>query len=62
MISKYEELSEKQKQLDKPINHISLLINMNAILVQKVDNGWVGGGGEEKEPSFWGQTTSNYFM
>ena len=39
MISKYEELSEKQKQLDKSINHISLLINMNAILVQKVDNG-----------------------
>ena len=39
-------VSSKKKQPEKLINQISLLINTNARLVQKVASG-LGGGGEE---------------
>ena len=35
MVSKYEELEEKQNQLEKLIHQISLMTKTNAILVQK---------------------------
>ena len=45
IVSKYEELTAKQNELEKLINHISMLMNMNEILVQKVTSSGGGGGG-----------------
>ena len=39
IVSKYELLAEKQSQLEKLINNISLLTKMKAILVQKITSG-----------------------
>ena len=52
MVSKYEDLAAKKKQLEKFINQVSLLMKKNSILVQKVAIGGGGGGEEEKYPSF----------
>ena len=50
MVSKYEELAGKQKQLKKLINQILLMMKTNAILDQKVASGGGGGVGEGKYP------------